>query len=151
MLVRATFPAAAIDIAPAQLLVRRPDRRAGGEWTAAPVWEAPADPAVPGRSFFALVQGSNLAQGERVLVSAPQGPPIMGVLIPADAIVLSEGQAWCYVATKPGTFARHAVDTGRPMADGYFADKDMRPGEIVVTAGAASLLARERNPSTEAD
>jgi hypothetical protein len=151
VLVRATFPGGAVSAAPQQVVVRRPEKITGARWTATAVWDAPSDATIPGRSFFALVRGSDLSQGERVLVAAPQGTPVMGVLVPADAIVLSEGMAWSYVVTAPGMFEKRAVDISRPIEGGYFITQGIGAGEAVVTQGAAYLLARERNPSTEAE
>ena len=148
-LIRASFPAGGVTATPQRLTARRPG--GGPIWTAATAWDAPADPAIPGRSVFALVQGSDLAAGERLLVSAPQGAPAMGIVVPSDAIVLSEGRAWCYVVAEPGHFLRRVVDTARPFGNGYFIAEGFKAGDAVVTAGAAQLLARELNPSTEAD
>jgi hypothetical protein len=148
-LVRVTLPPGYVGKAPAQMTLRRPLRGESPEWTTKAIWDAPADPTIPGRSFFALVSGSNLAPGERVVASVPQGMPVSGVVVPADAVVLSEGQAWCYVAVKPETFARRAVDLNRPKPGGYFVTQGVKMGDAVVISGSALLLARQMNPSTE--
>ena len=36
-------------------------------WKMNPVWDAPADASVPGRSFFALLKGSDVGEGTAVL------------------------------------------------------------------------------------
>jgi hypothetical protein len=151
VLVRATFPSDALAAPPQQVVVRRPDKNTGPRWTSVAVWDAPADATVPGRSFFALLRGSNLTQGERVLVAAAQGQVLSGVIVPADAIVLSDGMAWCYVVTAPGMFTKRPVDISRPVESGYFVTQGVSAGDTVVTQGAAYLLAAERNPSTEAE
>jgi multidrug efflux pump subunit AcrA (membrane-fusion protein) len=121
-------------------------------WNLHPVWNAPADASLPGRSFFALLKGSDAAEGERVLVWAPaSGSAQRGVLIPAAALVISEGKYWCYVETKPGVYLRREVATDRPVGDGYVVTQGFAAGERLVTAAAGLLLARELNPSTEAD
>jgi hypothetical protein len=151
VLVRATFPSGAVSTPPQQLVVRRPDKNTGMRWTSVAVWDAPADATIPGRSFFALVRGSDLTQGERVLTAALQGQVLSGVLVPAEAILLSEGMAWCYVVTAPGMFEKRPVDISKPIEGGYFVTQAVGAGDTVVTQGAAYLLARERNPSTEAE
>ncbi len=71
VLVRVTFPTTVGEI-PGKLEVSRMGANSGS-WTAHTVWDAPADAAVPGRSFFALVDGSDLAQNERVTAAIPTG------------------------------------------------------------------------------
>ena len=74
-----------------------------------------------------------------------------GVLIPETAVVISEGKYWCYVEQQPGLFTRTAIDASRPMPGGYFVKEGIAPGATVVTAAAGLLLARETNPSPEAE
>jgi hypothetical protein len=125
------------------------DQRQARSWRADLFWDAPADPAFPGRSFFAVVNGSDIAEGERVFVAATSGVAQRGVLIPADAVVLSQGQAWCFVVVAPGMFQRKPIDLMRPIPGGYFVSSGIEPGQTVVTAGTGLLLAWQINPSTE--
>lgn len=147
-LVRVTFPSDNLPPAPpAGIVVRRLGvAQAQGEFKAETIWEAPADASMPGRSFFALMPGGSLAEGERLLAFAESGQAITGVLIPEAALVMSEGQTWCYVAEPKGAFGRRPVDTSRPLPGGYFADKGFRVAERVVTQGQSLLLAYETNP-----
>lgn len=116
------------------------------------IWDAPADVSVPGRSFFALLKGGEYAEGERLLVWAPgPGPAQAGVLVPAAAVVISDGKYWCYVEKKPGYFLRVAVGTDRPLADGYVVTEGIEPGDKLVTSAAGLLLARETNSDADAD
>lgn len=152
VLVRATFPATG-GAAPKQLIISRMGADAKS-WTSTTIWDAPADPAVPGRSFYAIVHGSDLAQNERVTAAIPSGTPQAGVKIPAHAVVFGESEAWVYVQTAARTFLRTKVDTGRPLntgegGDGYFVT-GIKPGDKIVVDGAGLLLAHEVNPSTEA-
>jgi hypothetical protein len=119
-------------------------------WATAAVWDAPADASIPGRSLFALVDGSDLAQGERVLATIPIGAPQAGVLVPQGALVMGEGDSWAYLKTGDNSYVRSRIDTSRPENDGYFVTQGFTPGQEVVTAGAGQLYAREINPSTEA-
>jgi hypothetical protein len=124
----------------------------GKSWITSSVWPAPADPTVPGRSFFALVDGSDLAQGERVIASIATGAPQAGVLVPAGALLLGESDSWVYLKTGEETYMRAHIDTTRPMEGGYFVSGGgFSSGQDVVTQGAGLLYAREVNPSTEAE
>jgi hypothetical protein len=147
VLVRVTFPTTGGDI-PRKLEVSRMGADSK-TWTAHTVWDAPADAAVPGRSFYALVEGSDLAQNERVTAAIPTGTPQAGAKIPAKAVVIGESEAWVYVQTAAQTFLRTKVDISRPLGDGYFVT-GIKPGDKLVIDGAGLLLAREVNPSTEA-
>jgi hypothetical protein len=158
-LLRVTFPLGALQGAtPTALRVTHLDGSAPGaaplapEWSVHPLWSAPADATLPGRSFFALVRGGDASEGERLLVWAPgTGPAQRGVLVPAAALVISDGKYWCYVEEKPRVYVRREIDTNRPIDAGYFVTQAIAAGDKVVTAAAGLLLAREMNPSTEAD
>jgi hypothetical protein len=152
VLVRATFPLGALghDM-PRQIGVTR----LGAErqsWPARTIWDAPADPAFPGRGFYVLVDGSDLAQNEHVTVDVPVGAAVAGVKVPAGALVYGQNQAWAYVQREPGKFERVAVDPAKALPGGYFlpADAGVRPGQAMVVKSAGLLLAHELNPSTEA-
>ena len=155
-LLRVTFPLGALNgSAPAGLRVSRLDAPTTSErWTARPVWDAPADLNLPGRSFFALLRRTEVGEGERLLVwAAGEGsePGEAGILVPASALVLSEGKFWCYVERRTGSFTRVPLDIGRPMMDGYFTKDAIRPGDAIVTSAAGLLLARQTNPASEAE
>jgi len=119
-------------------------------WTAHTIWDAPADVTVPGRSFYALVDDSDLAQNERVTAAIPTGASQAGAKIPARALVYGESEAWVYLQTAENTFLKTKVDISRPLDDGYFVSS-VKPGDKVVVDGAGLLLARETNPSTEVE
>jgi multidrug efflux system membrane fusion protein len=153
VLVRATFPLGALgNEMPRQLRVTR----LGAEhqsWMARTIWEAPADPALPGRGFYALVDGSDLAQNEHVTVEVPVGAAVTGVMVPAEALIYGQNQAWAYVQKEPGKFERVGVDPAKALQGGYFIPDagGIRPGQPMVVKGAGLLLARELNPSTEVE
>jgi hypothetical protein len=150
-LLRATFPLGAqLSTTPASLRAARLDADTG--WTLHQVWSAPADANLPGRSFFALLKDSDAGEGERLLVQAPgAGPAQRGVRVPASSLVISAGKYWCYVEQKPGVYVRREVATDRPLGSDYFVTQAIAAGDKLVTSGAGLLLAREMNPSTEAD
>jgi hypothetical protein len=152
LLVRATFPLGALPQGMPRSLTVTPLDAGDKGLVTHEIWDAPADPAIPGRSFYLLLESSGLSQGQRVNVTAPAGAAQAGIRVPASALVLSASQTWAYVETKPGTFERRAIDISRPMPGGYFepASAGITAGQSVVTSGAGLLLARETNPSTEA-
>ncbi|HMH63973.1 MAG TPA: hypothetical protein VK515_00200 [Rhizomicrobium sp.] len=152
VLVRVTFPLGALGNAIPQTLEIARLGANPKNWTARTVWEAPADNTFPGRGFYVLVDGSDLAQNEHVTAMVPVGAAEAGITVPANALIYGESEAWVYVQTQPGTFLKTRIDTGKALGDGYFlADgAGIRAGQPVVTSGAGLLLARETNPSTEA-
>lgn len=152
-LVRATFPLGSLaDGTPTRLRLARIDAdREKSEGMVKSIWQAPSDIAVPGRSYFAVLQGSRAAEGEHLLARADTGVPESGVLIPSAAAVLSAGRFWCYVESRPGNYVRREIDTGSPIDDGYFVTSGVAAGERIVVGSAGLLLARETNPAAEAE
>lgn len=120
-------------------------------WTLTTIWDAPADATVPGRSFFALLKGSDASEGERLQVWASTGKTEPGVLVPTAAAVLRDSKFWCYVEKAPGRFSRVEIDTSRPSAEGYFVAERITAGDKIVTAAAGQLLAKETGSSAEPD
>jgi hypothetical protein len=152
-LVRLTFPLGSLGAAtPARLrFAHLSAAPGGGSFESASVWAAPADATIPGRSFFALLRGSDASEGERLLAYAPVGAPESGVIVPFAAVVISGGKYWCYLEVEPGSFVRTEIDAGMPTDDGYFVKAGVSPGAQIVTQAAGELLARELNPSSAAD
>jgi hypothetical protein len=151
-LVRATFPSGALSGEPPKSLRLIPlDPGAGNtSWTASPVWAAPQDAALPGRSFFALIEKADVPEGLRFqAVSGASTNAVAGVLVPATAVVISNGQYWCYLEKTAGTFTRVSIDIARPLGQGYFVNDGVEEGDPVVTSSAGLLLARETNNSSE--
>lgn len=146
VIVQATFP---LDVhfssaAPTFTLTRlNEEEESPGAATSSVTWRAPADPTIPGISFYGLVDGSDLAQGEHVLVYSPIGDRTNGVIIPAAAIVITGLKAWCYVLEAPLLFKRIEVDLSRPLKGGYFVSSGVRPGQPVLIKGTGLMLARE--------
>ncbi len=152
LLVRASFPLGALPAGtPKTLRGARIGTAAGKGWKLTSVWPAPADAAVPGRSFFALLRAGDAGEGERIIVWAPIGSTQSGAWVPAQAAVISDGKYWCYVQTKPGTFLKTEIDAGRPFESGYFVTEGVKAGDKVVVKGTAQLLAQESNSGADAD
>ena len=142
LLVRASFPGGLPSGKPTALTLRRVD--GGDGWAASEVWSAPADPSVPGPTLLALLPGNTgLGFGERLTATVPSGDAQSGALVPASALVLAGGQAWCYVQSGEHEFTRRAIEIGRPVDSGYFQQHAIAVGDKIVTAGAGLLLARE--------
>ncbi|MEO8314487.1 MAG: hypothetical protein ABI645_06790 [Pseudomonadota bacterium] len=152
-LVRVSFPlGTARGDAPRSLRIARLDSGGSSDsWRSTTVWDAPADPNMPGRSFFALLQNVSVGEGERLQVWTAGSSSASGIAIPASAIVVKDGGYWCYVEKPAGTFTRVAIDASRPLTNGYFVREGVAEGDAIVTAAAGLLLAREVNPSTEAE
>jgi len=151
-LARVTFPLGALrGAAPRSLRFAPLDANATQNWNSVRIWDAAADATVPGRSFFALLKENTLPEGERLQVWAPSGAPVSGVLIPESAVILHDGEYWCYVAVEPEKFVRKPIDTDRPVAGGYFVTESVSIDAAIVAKSAGLLLARETNNSTEAD
>ena len=144
-LARVTFPLGALGAAvPAKLrLAHLGESQGGKSFGSDSVWSAPADASVPGKSFYALVKGSDAAEGERLLARAPVGAAATGIVIPFAAVLISGDKYWCYVEAKPGLFVRTEIDTSMPTDEGYFVREGMTAGAKLVTTSAGQLLARE--------
>ena len=145
VLVKATFPLDTLGtMRPAELSATHLGARQNlAAWTSRQLWNAPADPAIPGESFFAIIRGSDLQAGEHVLVTAPTGPSVDGVRIPSQALLLSNERTWCYLETSSGSFRRLQLDLNRPLPDGYFVAAHPSIARSVVVRGTGLLLARE--------
>jgi hypothetical protein len=151
VLVRVTFPLGSLDNeTPPALQIARLGANPKS-WTTSAIWEAPSDATIPGRDFYALLDGSDLAQNEHVTAAVSVGTAQAGVTVPAAALVYGESEAWVYIQTRPGTFLKTRIDTSKAMGDGYFVAQGVRAGQPVVVGGAGLLLARETNPSTAAE
>jgi hypothetical protein len=152
-LARVTFPLGALGSAePAALrLTHIGDARGAKSVETLTVWQAPADATIPGRSFYAILKGGDVSEGERLIAHAATGAAEEGVVVPYSATVISAGKYWAYIEAKPGLFVRTEIDPGMPTDDGYFVKEGIEPGAQVVTASAGLLLAHETNPGTAAD
>jgi len=144
-ILRVTFPPDTVgDARLDSIRIERLNQPGEGRWHPASVWSAPADPTVPGRSYFMLVEhAQGLNSGERVLVLASFGSVKAGAVVPSSAVVIAEGRTWFYVRSKPDYFVRQALDLSQPLREGYFVVSGIQPGAPVVIQGAGQLLARE--------
>ena len=152
LLVSASFPSGLPAERPANLALRRIGTEIGEFWITTEIWTGPSDPNVPGPTLLGLLSTpTGLSYGERLIASVATGPEVSGSVLPASAVVLAGGEAWCYVAESDDVLARRRVDLGRPVPQGYFQASGFMPGEHVVVAGAGLLLAREIGGGAESD
>lgn len=142
-LVRIAFPLGTLPADPPTSMQAERIGASGKRWKMTTIWGAPADADVPGRSFFAILNGADVGEGERILVWAPVGTTQAGVVIPQSAVVINDGKYWCYLEDKPGTYVRTQIDAHRPVENGYFLSEGVKAGVKVVIQGAAQLLAQE--------
>ena len=73
----------------------------------------------------------------------PLGPKVDGVLIPARAVVWTEGRAWVYIHQDHEHFSRREISTAIPAQEGWLMDNGFLQGERVVVIGAQLLLSEE--------
>jgi hypothetical protein len=152
LLVSASFPSGLPADRPGNLALRRVGTQIGTFWITTEIWTGPSDPSVPGPTMLGLLSTpQGLSYGERLIASVATGPEVAGSVVPSSAVVLSGGEAWCYVEESDDVLARRRVDLGRPVPQGYFQMSGFMPGEHVVVAGAGLLLAREIGGGAESD
>lgn len=102
------------------------------------------DPRIQGRSFlYTASPQSDFNPGVNLLAHVAVGKSMRGVILPASAVVWSEGKAWTYVQTAVNQFSRRELDTGFPVENGYFVSSIFSVGTKVVSRGAQSLLSEE--------
>lgn len=102
------------------------------------------DAALPGETYFYVVDGGGLRAGMRVQARAGLGgTPVAGVIVPAQAVVWHAGKAWAYLKQDEQTFARHEVSATEELDGGWFNAGGFRPGDEVVVSGAQLLLSEE--------
>jgi hypothetical protein len=152
VLIRVTFPLGLLGgLKPQQIAISRLGN-APAVWNSSLLWEAPADPSLPGQGFYCLLEGSDLAQNEHVTATVDVGGAMQGVLVPQAAVLIGESDTWAFVEPKAGHFEKVRIDTSKPLSGGYFVSggTGIEPGQAVVNGSAGLLLAREANPATGA-
>jgi len=103
------------------------------------------DSTIQGKTYFFRAPADDLRSGMRIRVrmANTSGKAVSGVIVPDDAVVWYGGQAWVYVKEGNDRFVRHAIDTDREAAGGWFNTGSLEPGQLVVTRGAQLLLSEE--------
>jgi hypothetical protein len=141
-LVEMTMPAESAFAPPASILLELPD---GSRSPARFVSSFPrVDPRIQGRSYLYLAPGrAELSPGLNLMAYLSLGRPLKGVVIPASAVIWSEGKAWVYEQVSANGFSRSPVSTEIPVDNGYFAGEGFSSGVRIVTVGAQALLSEE--------
>ena len=80
-----------------------------------------------------------------------QGLSADGVVIPRAALLRNAGQTFVYIRRDAADFERRPVPPGLSDPEGLFVATGFRPGELVVTTGAAQLFAAQSAPAGKAD
>lgn len=105
--------------------------------------------------LFALVQGdeAEIVRPGKVFAGSISLPGVStGVVIPRSGLLRVDGEAWVYVRVSSDAFVRRVVTGARPVADGWFVETGIAPGDAIATAGVQSLFAIEGADETaEAD
>ncbi|GAM98964.1 RND efflux system, membrane fusion protein CmeA [alpha proteobacterium U9-1i] len=132
----------------ARRVILRPD---GGAVITATILGAAggADPRLQTAGVLAVVRGrdaTRLPAGRLIGAQIELGGAEPGFLLPSAAIIRTENAMWVYVRTGADTFERRAVLGARAIDRGWFVSEGVAAGDMIVTEGAASLLAAERGP-----
>lgn len=99
---------------------------------------------LPGKTYFYLVDGSDLRAGTRVVARVTTGGEIRdGTIVPNEAVVWHAGKAWVYVVHDPETFARYEISIANELYDGWFQSGLLEGDDEVVVSGAQLLLSEE--------
>jgi hypothetical protein len=102
------------------------------------------DARIQGVSFFYTAPAtSGLLPGMNVLVLLASGRAEAGALVPASAVVWTEGRAWAYFRTGEQTFARREIPTEIPASDGGYVVTRLPGNSEIVAQGAQLLLSEE--------
>ncbi len=142
VLVQMTMPPGTTFGAPRSISLEMP----GGTRTEATLVSSfpKVDPRVQGRSFLYLAPAqTGLAPGTNLVAHLSVGKEMKGLIVPASAVVWSEGKSWIYEQADSDRFMRRAVATDTPVEKGFFVTRGFSPGDRVVSQGAQALLSEE--------
>ncbi len=102
------------------------------------------DSTAQGESYFFQADGSHIRFGMRVVAWIPdQDKEQSGVIIPKSALIWHLDQAFVYVKTAAEQFSRRNIEYFSPVSEGYFVNKGLNTGELLVTTGGQMLLSEE--------
>lgn len=109
------------------------------------------DPRVQGVSLLYLAGAwTGLSPGVTLVAGLPIGRRMRGVVVPASAVVWSDGEAWVYLQEASNRFVRHALTSDFSYDSGFFVSRGLSAGERVVVNGAQTLLFDELSPKESA-
>lgn len=101
------------------------------------------NPQTQGQGFFYLVKSRQpgFAPGASVLGYLKESAEDRaGVIIPRSAVTRFDGKPWVFLKQGDNTFVRKEIALQSPLAEGWFTDEGVKPGEQVVVSGAQMLL-----------
>ena len=142
VLIQVTLPFGQSYSAPKTILVEVPGRTRA-EATLISAFPR-VDPRIQGRSFlYSAPAQPDFTPGVNLVSHFAVGNSTHGVVVPASAVVWSEGKAWAYLQTGARQFSRRELATDSPVDGGYFVTAGFSTANKVVTKGAQSLLSEE--------
>jgi hypothetical protein len=102
------------------------------------------DPRIQGVSFLYVTPSHlGLTPGINLVAHLAVGRPVHGVLVPQQAIVWWQGQAWVYEQVAPGRFIRQEVEASVQVEGEFFVTRGVSSEDRVVVSGAQTLLSAE--------
>lgn len=102
-----------------------------------------ADAQTLGRGFLFLIRASSVPANAPVVAwLSAGGTAEKGAIVPRDAIVRHEGEAFIYVQSGADRFERKEMALEHPLEKGWFIE-GLKPGTKIVTTGAQQLLSEE--------
>ena len=105
------------------------------------------DPRTRTMNVVFAYSGGGLRPGQRLSGRLRTGVARESLSVPATAIVNEGGQTVVYVQVEGEAFERRLVQTGLRTGPYVAVAGDLRPGERVVTVGAAAVRGAAANPS----
>ncbi|PYU29010.1 MAG: hypothetical protein DMG32_01225 [Acidobacteria bacterium] len=142
VLIQMTLPFNQNYTAPKTILVEVPGRTRAEATLISPFPRV--DPRIQGRSFiYSAPTQPDFTPGVNLVSHFAVGNSMRGVVVPASAVVWSEGKAWAYLQTGARQFSRRELATNSPVDAGYFVTTGFSAANKVVTRGAQSLLSEE--------
>ena len=141
-LVQVTIPLDAVSDAPETISLEIP----GSHRTQAKLISAfpRVDPRIQGMSLLYVAHNHlGLAPGLNVVARLPVGRLMHGVLVPQQAVVWWQGNAWVYQQTVLGHFVRRLLPAHTVLPTGLFVSRGFSRGDQIVVRGAQILLSEE--------
>jgi multidrug efflux pump subunit AcrA (membrane-fusion protein) len=113
------------------------------------------DPQTQGQGFIFLVRihGTPFLPGAALVGYVQRDNQLLnGVIVPADAVVRTEGAGWIYVQHGgPDEFLRMKISLDHPAMSGWFVTTGVTAADAVVVTGAQSLLSEESKGLLKSD
>jgi len=103
-----------------------------------------ANQVIQGETYYFRTATGKLRSGMRLDAwLAETDEPLIGVVIPDEAVVWYAGQAWAYVELEEGKYQRRSLKGSINTQGGMFVQQGMTQGETLVLTGSQMLLSEE--------